>query len=477
MRALRITALLALVANVACERTGPPRSQLVLHVTTDAPLPFSPVGACPSQPSDVPPLFDTIELAVFPSGRTTPCDHCVRRFAIDCRMVEDGKASIGIVPGIGDPNWRARIRIYRGIAVADGEPIPSATLETVVALPAIFEDSGVVDVTATVHTARIGQPEGTLDSPVTVTTGDATKGIVGSWSAAKRVACTANATIKEACVPGGAFWMGNPAVGAMLASFDANVPRLVVISPFIVDLAEVTVDSFRQVGIARLPNPNTSDNGDPFDNAGAIGGPCTYSGTSASTTEDAMPVNCLTWGKAQEYCATQQKALLTEAQFEWLASGLRGGTYPWGEDEPSCADVDFAHGATPTIPQSCPPQLIRSGGAGQGARDRIRIGNRDVIDLVGSLREWTRDVFAEQTEACWTQPLLVDPECTSGGRANARTVRGGSWRDQAGFLRAATRHFGFANGDKTSSGTFSPYIDDYGTNGATIGFRCMRPAN
>ena len=69
--------------------------------------------------------------------------------------------------------------------------------------------------------------------------------------------------------------------------------------------------------------------------------------------------------------------------------------------------------------------------------------------------------------------LLTDPECQEGDSVDRRTVRGGSWRDQAAFLRAATRHAGSAYDKKNYY--FDVNEDIYGK--AMIGFRCARPGN
>jgi hypothetical protein len=75
---------------------------------------------------------------------------------------------------------------------------------------------------------------------------------------------------------------------------------------------------------------------------------------------------------------------------------------------------------------------------------------------------------------------LHDPVCDTQGKTLERAVRGGGWRDEPNFLRAATRHFGYEGGDPNNqdvAGFPSPYVDDYGglANGEGIGFRCSRP--
>jgi len=248
----------------------------------------------------------------------------------------------------------------------------------------------------------------------------------------------------------------------------------VIVSPFFLDVREVTVGAFRASGVAHLANPPALDKGDPHDLVDTPGNNCTF--TAMPVGDDDLPTNCLTWAKAREHCAAVGKDLPTEAQFEYAASGMRSSTYVWGEEEPACRDAVFAR-ALPRQPLTCAFTDIgfrfKPVASAQGERDRLLVGEKTIFDLAGNVREWTRDVFARQTEPCWKVPLLTDPECTSGTDPNKRSVRGGSWRDQSAFLRAATRHSGDAHDP------VNYYFDDTGdvVGKATIGFRCARPGN
>src|SRR5207247_3841535 len=114
------------------------------------------------------------------------------------------------------------------------------------------------------------------------------------------------------------------------------------------DVREVTVGAFRAAGIAHPPD-GIVDYGDPRDSGGSVGITCTFSSTEVGT--DDLPTNCLTWAKAHEYCLSVGRDLPTEAQFEYAASGLRGSTYVWGEEDPLCPDAVFAR-AIPRQPIS-----------------------------------------------------------------------------------------------------------------------------
>jgi formylglycine-generating enzyme len=482
--AVKRAALLALILALACDSTLPPIGQIVLYVSTDAPLPpAAGSDACARYP-DVPALFDTVQFDVWdvsdPSSPTL-CPGCSRRFPLDCDLVDGQRASIGIVPPPGSTTYVAEVRVFRAIDLRNGQPRAGGALDAIVALPAIPSE-GIVSLTVDLPTDGVGTTLGAFDAPAAATPGLPAPDRSGTWPSARRVPCSGVARDDEACIPGGAFWMGNPEVVATLAAVDANEPRLVVLAPFFLDVTEVQVAPFRASGAAHPAPYGDFANGDPYDSAGAGIG-CKFSSASG---DDDYPVNCITWRTARDYCTKIGKDLPSEAQFEYAASGTRSATFPWGEDDPTCADATFAHGATPSVPLSCSPQLLGPLPVATGALDRVAFrtnrasGTVDaaVFDLAGNVREWALDVFDLQQSPCWSAPLLHDPVCQSSNfDPTARPLRGGGWRDEASFLRAATRHYGHADGEPAPAPPGTVYTDDY-TNliyGELVGFRCARP--
>src|SRR5439155_16208739 len=105
------------------------------------------------------------------------------------------------------------------------------------------------------------------------------------------------------------------------------------------------------------------------------------------------PVTCLN-GKNQAlaYCAKTGRSLPSEAQFEYVASGLRGAIFVWGGDAPSCEDAVFGRGgwgqyqniAAPCKPAESPGGPLPIGSA---RRDRLELESGTIFDLAGNAGE------------------------------------------------------------------------------------------
>jgi formylglycine-generating enzyme required for sulfatase activity len=431
-------ALVALAAAAfaiapGCASTARPEGQVVLHVTTDAP-----VGGAGG-------LFDRLIVDVLAPGERAPCGGCTRRFAVDDDRMARGRVSFGVMARPGVAGYRARVRLYRSGGTASGEPRPASTLETVVALPTVAEE-GIVDATVTLHLTDLARPRGTVDAPVAFEPGAPPAGVVGSVLASHPKACVGEPAEDEVCVPGGVFWMGNPRIDALdEREADGRTERVVFVSPFFLERAEVTVSQLRAARVARVVD-------DPVE-GGRARPECLY--TADPGDNDDLPVNCLSWQRARAYCTKVGKRLPSEAEYEYVAGGLEGRSFVWGTDLPQCADAVFARGTICPGPRRPSP-------AGRGVRDQIGIGGRLVLDLAGNLREMTLDRFRRGDEACWGSGVFADPVCErdSDDEVVPRTVRGGSYVDEGTLLRAAQRSF-------LENERFG--VSEH------VGFRCARP--
>jgi formylglycine-generating enzyme required for sulfatase activity len=233
---------------------------------------------------------------------------------------------------------------------------------------------------------------------------------------------------------------------------DADREHLVVVSPFFIDTHEVTVAQLRDarpaLAAAGAPLPPSwsgkSDGAAEDDYSTFTLGPSDADPTDAHAD---LPVNGVVWRTARAYCLAIGKDLPSEAMFEFVSSG-RGleQRYVWGDDAPSCDEVVAGRagiGVYASFDGACRP-LSASGGVlpvGSGGSDRLQLGAALVVDLAGSLSEWTLDWLNAQDEGVWSGPgVLEDPLALAPGREGARrTSRGGSWRGRFVELRAAAR--------------------------------------
>jgi formylglycine-generating enzyme required for sulfatase activity len=436
----------------------PAPGEILLHVDTDAPLP--PPQGVVLPPDAPPPLFDRLRIDVLPPGTSTPCVGCTNEFVLDADVVKGGHASVGIVPPAGASGFRARVRLFLGALVpAEGEPETAATIETTIALPPV-DTQGTTDVSLVLAVDDLGVPKGTPDVPAAAVLGPPAPSVVGTWPGAARVPCTGTPRAGEACIPGGAFWLGtSDTLLDALPNHDALGPHLVVLAPFFLDLHETTVAEFRTAHVRPQIVWSGSSAGT------AITDYCTYASTPGAF--EALPMNCVAWDEAHAACQAKGSDLPTEAQYEYAAGHFEGRRFVWGQDEPTCSDAVFGrsgYGLFVAAEAPCrtaiPPGGVALGGS--GARDRLELPTGTVLDLAGNVSEWARDAWNRHDERCWTTPgVYRDPVCERPSREPYdHAARGGEWLVLGGQLARSSRVGAIAI-------LTTP----------EVGFRCARPAN
>lgn len=434
---------------LACEKAAPAPAaigQLVVWLDTDAPLPT----ATPPGPMDPAPLFDRVRVDVLPLDGTT-CD-CTREFDVTTDSMSAG-VSFGVIPS-GPSGATLRVRLFRAGVTLDGEPAPDSTIDVTAAVPAIAEGT-VADATIMLATDNVGVPVG-ADTPIVLTPGQPDGFHVGTWPGAQRVDCAAPPSDGEVCVPGGAYWMGDPSAAGWTAQQTVH-QRLVVLSPFTLDRTEVTVATMRAAGFAADATWSGSLGTGMLDY-------CTFSTTEGGPT-DALPITCVDWNKARAYCLAKGEDLPTEAEFEFAAGGGHGNPYSWGVDAPTCPEAVFSR--LPVIAPDCMVHGDSHGGSakpGSGSLDALSLPTGMVFDLAGNVEEWVRDDWNKDDESCWSRPgVYRDPVCAADAADAAETAvasaRGGSWATTGGLLRAGLRDYG----PKTQWWNY-------------LGFRCARDA-
>lgn len=412
--------------------------------------------ALPPDPSRPPALFDRLRIEVLIDSAAAPGDS-LRDFPVDEGQFQAGLVSVGIAPPAGGGNLSARLRLFRADRLLDGQPPPRTTIDLTVQLPPLA-GADRVDVSAFLDVETIGR----VQPPVDATPGPPASSAVGSWPGAWPQPCARAAGDDEVCVPGGAFFLGDPLL-AGTSYHEGGNEQLVVVSPFFLDLHEVTAGQWRTGGGETGLRGPALWNGstDPLQARSY----CTLAAQPGP--RDALPLNCVFFGPAREYCKVHGKDLPSEAQLEFVASG-RGEehAYAWGNDEPTCADAVWGRGGIGLLASgdgACRPPLDVGGPlpGGSGARDRVRLDGRELLDLAGSVSELSRDVWSRPGEAYWSRPgILVDPvaDLVSAADGPAHSHRGGSWETFPLNLRAGMRQ---------------PLFDDAAS--AAVGFRCARP--
>ncbi len=470
----KVARALLLGACSCSPRELPPIGHVVLYIDTDAPVPSS--SSAPLEPTEPAPLLATALVELYPSGATAPCDGCSRLFALDTALLTSG-ASMSVVPEPGADAIVAHVQLFPAAALADqGVSVTATAIDAAVSAEGWFllptaPAEGAVSVTAFVSMGGVGAPVGSPAAPVQPLAGHVASQ-VGTWAGAQRMPCTGAATPTEACVPGGAYWMGNPLViDADIDSGDHQ--RLVTLSPFFLSDHEVTVAELRAQlgpspdGVVAWSGSYAGSQNDDY---------CTF--TALPGPHDDLPINCISWSTAQAYCQALGGALPTEAQFEYAASDLQSSLFVWGGDPPTCADAVWGRGQGGSASEvaSYEHTCLPATGAPQDrigyaqdihrpslGRDVLPLGS-GVQDLVGNVSEWMLDAFNTQLSSCWqvaSPNVFANPLCGESlpdpGAGPLSSVRGGSWLLSPSELAAAAR--------SGLDGTLQ-YVD--------VGLRCAR---
>jgi len=139
-------------------------------------------------------------------------------------------------------------------------------------------------------------------------------------------------------------------------------------------------------------------------------------------TNEAYPINCVTWHLAFAFCIWDGGRLPTEAEWEYAAAGgLQNRLYPWGNQTP---DANRANSAPAGSAFTAVGSKQATGGAGHFSH----------ADLAGSMWEWVLDWYSNYSRALCNN-------CASTSTSSYRVFRGGSWDNVAVALRAAYRSY------------------------------------
>ncbi|WP_037074909.1 formylglycine-generating enzyme family protein [Rhizobium mesoamericanum] len=138
---------------------------------------------------------------------------------------------------------------------------------------------------------------------------------------------------------------------------------------------------------------------------------------------DDRPVVGVSWADADAFCRHYGLDLPSEQQYERAARGTTGSAFPWGELPPgneranSGADICCSGDAKDGYAMTAPAISFADGASKEG-----------VLNLVGNVWEWTRDVYA---------PYGAGAAARSAGLY--RVLRGGSWNSDPNHLTTTYR--------------------------------------
>ncbi|MGI9410045.1 MAG: formylglycine-generating enzyme family protein [Hyphomicrobiaceae bacterium] len=224
-------------------------------------------------------------------------------------------------------------------------------------------------------------------------------------------------------VPSGNFVMGSPPHEKDRRA-DERQLHVTIRQPFAVGKFTVTREEFSVFAKATKFKP--TDQG------------CIDQVASASALTDRHPIVCVTWHEARVYVAWLSKTvgrpyrLLSEAEFEYAARAGTTTPYWWGHE----VTRERAHySAAPGRMHDAEHEPLR----GPIRVGRFKANAWGLFDVHGNVWEWTSDcIFADSQDSRGDSYGRSVADCRS-ARTGARVVRGGSWRNPAAMLRAASR--------------------------------------
>jgi len=210
-------------------------------------------------------------------------------------------------------------------------------------------------------------------------------------------------------VPAGEFAMGSTDQDSP-ASNDEKPQHSVTLDAFWIDQTEVTNAMYAKC--VNAGNSKPPINTDHFINTGYAN----------------HPVVSVDWSQANAYCTWTERRLPTEAEWEKAARGTDGRIYPWGNEAPNNALLNYNDSVKDTT------------AVGQYPNGKSPYG---AYDMAGNVWEWTHSVMKKY-------PYKVNDGREVEIAFGSRALRGGSFNDDEGSARCAYRdgdHIDFFDDD------------------------------
>lgn len=226
-------------------------------------------------------------------------------------------------------------------------------------------------------------------------------------------------------VPAGDFVMG----AADPSSPDQCPERRVTLSAFAIDQHEVTRGEWAACVAA-----------------GACAEPPACPTKAEVQDESLLPVVCVDWQEARDYCAWRGGRLPSEAEWEKAARGDEGAVWPWGPQAPACTMANFRY-----VTSYCRGGVVEVGTYAEvtDPTASVEVGRSawGLLDTVGNAWEWVEDWYdagryrdAPDTDPGSPEQCRLDPE-DQPGECRYRVVRGGAYNTTEATTRGSARSF------------------------------------
>ena len=248
-------------------------------------------------------------------------------------------------------------------------------------------------------------------------------------------------------VPAGEFTMG-PASGDSEANEIEKPQHQVTLAGYWIDRTEVTNGQYRKFVEAGGYGKREywTDAGWQWKEQNRIAEPGCWGDGNFNQAE--QPVVCVSWYEAMAYAQWVGGRLPSEAEWEHAARGTDGRKYPWGNQAPDCSRLNYWGNEGGCVGRTSPAGTYPRGASPYDG----------VLDMSGNAWEWTSSLWGtDENKPQFDYPYKADDGREDPRPTDAlRILRGGSWKVDAGGVRAALR------------GRFAP-----GERNKFIGFRVL----
>ena len=241
-------------------------------------------------------------------------------------------------------------------------------------------------------------------------------------------------------VPEGEFIMGD----SNEERPDQCPPHLVFLHSFSIDETEVTIQNYTDCV-----------------EAGACNTSAYCPSQAIFEQESLLPITCVSWFEAQNYCSFVGGRLPTEAEWEKAARGVNGSLWPWGNQPPDCSLSNFRF-----VSSYCQGGVIEVASYSENSLQHNSIASTrssyGLLDIAGNAWEWTADwydahYYQRHSSSNPTSPdACAVEEHQELGTCQYKIIRGGGFNSQQDAIRTTARGF------------LDPNLFDN-----NIGFRCV----